>query len=569
MNYKHWPILYKSLLAVVVLGILSAGATFYAASQMKTIDDSYTGAINGPLSATVYLTRASDDLTSYKSGLWQALTTANDQEGQLATKAVDAGDSGFRSDIASAIKVDPANSTQYQDLLARYDTLAADSGVCGVARSLGVQANTLEENAKVAHDNMIPHCAPALTELSNKITAAVNADIQANKAQNATLSATTRSTTILTVAAVLGGLAAVICGAFWLTVSGVVKPVKTVASVMETMAKGNLMVTVDGQDRKDEIGQVARATESFRKSLLETEQLRKDGEALKIKAEQERKQAMLDLADDFEKSVGGIVSLVSSAATEMQAAAAQLTATAQETSAQSVAVSAAAEQAGANVNAVASSAEELGASVSEIGRQVETSATVAQSAVEEAAQAGAIVTELDETAAAIGGVVDLIAGLASQTNLLALNATIESARAGEAGKGFAVVAAEVKALAAQTAKATTEISEKIAKIQEATGRASNAMQNISGTISSISHSSTAIASAVDQQGAATREIVEAVTQASSGTQEVTSNISGVAQAAEQTGEAASQVLSSSQELAMQAERLHAEMDKFLSTVRAA
>ncbi|MDV6330228.1 methyl-accepting chemotaxis protein [Asticcacaulis sp. 201] len=345
-----------------------------------------------------------------------------------------------------------------------------------------------------------------------------------------------------------------------------VRPIASLTSAMEAVARGDDNVKVPGVERGDEIGAMSRAfgDNAQRVAALAEQQLEQETLAVR-----ERKEATLKLADDFEKSVGVIVTLVSSAATEMQAAAAQLSATAQETSAQSVAVSAAAEEAGANVTSVASSAEELGASVSEIGRQVETSAHMSADAVREADHAASIVDELNEVAGSIGGVVDMITGLASQTNLLALNATIESARAGEAGKGFAVVASEVKALAGQTARATTEISAKIARIQEATGRASAAMQNISGTIQNINETSTAIASAVEQQTAATQEIVQAVNQASIGTSEVNSNITGVAGAAEQTGAAASQVLSSSSELAEQAERLQHEMDKFLFTVRAA
>ena len=67
------------------------------------------------------------------------------------------------------------------------------------------------------------------------------------------------------------------------------------------------------------------------------------------------------------------------------------------------------------------------------------------------------IVALNEEVERIGAVADMIGEIAAKTNLLALNATIEAARAGDAGKGFAVVAAEVKALAMQTARSTSEI----------------------------------------------------------------------------------------------------------------
>jgi methyl-accepting chemotaxis protein len=404
-----------------------------------------------------------------------------------------------------------------------------------------------------------------MDEFRAKMAEFRNAEASLLATRSAALSASLRGI-VLTI--ILSGVAnlVVIMGIVFGVSKIIVRPITSLTSAMERVAKGEDGVKVPGAERNDELGAMSRAFES---NAIRVAALAERQKELEASAAEQRKAAMLRLADDFEKSVGGIVSLVSAAATEMQAAAAQLSATAQEASAQSVAVSSAAEEAGANVTSVASSAEELGASVAEIGRQVESSSAISSDAVREADEAVRVVAELNEVAKSIGGVVDLIAGLAGQTNLLALNATIESARAGDAGKGFAVVASEVKALANQTATATTEISAKIAQIQEATSRASATIQNISGTIQTISHVSTAIASAVEQQAAATQEIVQAVNQASLGTQEVTFNISGVAQAAEQTGDAASQVLSSSGELASQAERLHLEMDKFLSTVRAA
>ncbi len=364
----------------------------------------------------------------------------------------------------------------------------------------------------------------------------------------------------------IGGIGVGILIGMFASQRELVRPLTDLTQAMEAVARGEDAVTVPGGTRGDEIGAMSRAFEDNARRVAALAQRQREQEVVAIR---ERREATLKLADDFERSVGGIVTLVSAAATEMQASATQLTASAHETAAQSVAVSAASEEAGTNVTSVASAAEELGASVGEISRQIETSTQISAEATKEAETAVKIVSELNEVTASIGDVVTLIAGLASQTNLLALNATIESARAGEAGKGFAVVASEVKALAGQTARATSDISAKIAQIQGATGRAVDAIRTISGTIETVSGANYAIASAVEQQAGATHEIIRAVNQASLGTNEVSNNITGVAQAAEQTGDAAAQVLTSSSELAQQAERLNHEMDKFLATVRAA
>ena len=111
----------------------------------------------------------------------------------------------------------------------------------------------------------------------------------------------------------------------------------------------------------------------------------------------------------------------------------------------------------------------MASSIQEIGRQIETSTSIARAAVEQATETDARINKLNLAASRIGDVIKLITTIAEQTNLLALNATIEAARAGEAGRGFAVVASEVKALAAQTAKATGEISDQIMEISERDG----------------------------------------------------------------------------------------------------
>jgi methyl-accepting chemotaxis protein len=355
----------------------------------------------------------------------------------------------------------------------------------------------------------------------------------------------------------------------WLTARSIVRPVRGMTDTMDRLSKGDTSVAVPGVGRHDEIGEMAGAVQVFKDNMIETERLRAEQAEAEKRAEVEKRAAMHKLADEFQAAVGGIVETVSSAATELEAAAGTLTKTAETTQHLSTTVAAASEEASANVQSVASASEELAASVTEISRRVQESSTIAGEAVKQTEKTDQRIGELSSAAGRIGDVVKLITAIAEQTNLLALNATIEAARAGEAGKGFAVVAQEVKALAAQTAKATDEIGTQIAGMQTATNDSVVAIKEISGTIGRISEIATTIASAVEEQGAATQEISRNVQQASQGTSEVASNITNVNRGAGETGSASSQVLASAQSLSSESNHLKVEVDKFLARVRAA
>ncbi len=358
-------------------------------------------------------------------------------------------------------------------------------------------------------------------------------------------------------------------GMAWLLVQWVIiRPLRETVTSLNSLTAGDIDVTVTVRS-EDEIGKVAQALEVFREKLIENKEMEARAAEQKEAAERERKEALLGMADNLEGSVGGIVQVVSSAATEMQSSAQALTATAEETSAQATAVAAASEQATTNVNTVAAATEELTSSIGEINRQISQSSEITAKAVEEAGRTTEIIQGMAQMAEKIGDVVSLINDIAEQTNLLALNATIEAARAGDAGKGFAVVASEVKSLAGQTAKATEEISSQIGDMQSVTGDSAKAIEGISGIIHEVNEIASSIAAAMEEQGAATGEISRNVQEASQGTTEVSSNIAGVSQAASETGQSASQVLEAAGELSSQSETLRAEIDRFLAEIRAA
>src|SRR5216683_6584456 len=344
-------------------------------------------------------------------------------------------------------------------------------------------------------------------------------------------------------------------------------PIRILTATMRRLAGHDLATEIPGADRGDEIGEMSRAVEVFKQNMIAGDRLAAEQQAERDKREQ--RQTVIDTSiKSFERTVAASLEMLSAASGGLQNTAQSMSATAEQTTRKTTAAASASEIASSNVQTVAAAAEELSTSIAEISRQVTESVQIARQAVDDAGRTNTQVKTLAEAAQMIGDVVKLINDIAGQTNLLALNATIEAARAGEAGKGFAVVASEVKNLAAQTAKATEEITGQIEAIQSSTQYAAAAIERVGQTINEISGIAANVTVAVERQGAATAGIAHSVEKAVSGAQDVAGNIAGVDKAAAETSRVAETVLATSRELTRQADSLHSEVQRFLRTVRA-
>lgn len=369
----------------------------------------------------------------------------------------------------------------------------------------------------------------------------------------------------------------------------------TMVSAMTELAEGNLGAEIPDSEIV-EIHRMAQAVTVFRENAvankrmadeaekqrereqtLTAEQTRKDqdsAEALR-RAEQQREHDENDarqreresLANDFERSVSGLLSEVYAAIGLLEKSAHQALDISNETQIEASSAAQAAATSSQNINAVAQSTEEMTGAIREISIHASSAARVSDTAVLEAGKTAAQVEELVTAAQKIDNVAQLINEIAEQTNLLALNATIEAARAGDAGRGFAVVAAEVKNLSNQTAEATGEISAHIKSIQDATSASVKAVNNIRNTIGEFNIITTTIASAVEEQTVATQVIGENIREATNHTAKISVNIDAVTDKAEAADHSAHEVQNVSKILSEKSSALQQQIDGFIKNLR--
>ena len=365
------------------------------------------------------------------------------------------------------------------------------------------------------------------------------------------------------------GSLVVVCGLLFWILRRSTRPIVALTDAMAKLSSGGLDTIIPALDRRDEVGRMAHAVEVFKQNANEVARLNGERDAMKNQAERERFDLLNRMVGQFEATVSSAVMSITVACTKVGARTEAMASRMTRAEQNSQAIMQATGSTSDSVQTVASAAQELSASIDEIANRVQECATMAGVTSNAAEITSGTITELSNQAQKIGSIVRLIHEIASQTNLLALNATIEAATAGVAGKGFTVVAQEVKSLAAQTARATDEISANVQGIQAATAQAVREIRQIAEVANRSRDITTSISAAIEQQSAASREISSSVSCAASGTQIVAQNVSSAVANITEASAATQELLSASQKLLQEFQTLQDQVQAFVSTIRTA
>jgi methyl-accepting chemotaxis protein len=558
---KNAKISVKVASIVVALSLLSVGFVVYLTQTMKQIDARYSEVLAH--TSEGQLTAARSTLRISQMGYEAYRAMAEDGDNPAAKKAAEAHAAvarEFRDLVAKAGKLLPKQAAALTEFARAGEVIEKQTGV---ALAAGLKNDgPAAKKAMVVADELITRAMEDARTLYRSMGESTQKDSDA-----LTLEVSSSSLIALALGAAAGILGTI--AALLLSAKGITGPLGRLQQRMRALAEGELEAEVEGRDRRDEVGQMAKAVQVFKENALRARELEAEATAAREAAEAERARNEAERASVAEQQAAVVADLATGLAelaegnltgrlrafpeeykqleTDFNAAIGKLQDTISVIAGNSQGIhsgtgeiSQAADDLSKRTEQQAASLEETAAALDEITATVRKTAEGAKHASEvviaakaDAEASGKVVQDavvamgaIEKSAQEISQIIGVIDEIAFQTNLLALNAGVEAARAGDAGKGFAVVASEVRALAQRSAEAAKEIkalisasTTQVASGVNLVGETGKALTRIAQQVTEITGIVTEIAASAQEQATGLHQVNTAVNQMDQMTQQ--------------------------------------------------